>query len=397
MSPTTSRRRSSRALPAAAALGAVLSVCLAACSSGAAGSSSPAASSSGGSPATSSGFRQAESLAQTYSQASASIGITQPVGKPIPANKTIVLIGAGKSGEGTIITYQGFDQAAKVLGWTVKEIQPPEPTPQDLQQAMDEAIQLHPDAVAIAAISESAVAPQLKQLQAMHVPVLSTTGPDPTGGLLTLQLMGVDGLSQKASAVADQVLAGMGQPGEIAVVGIQGYSIIQDYSVGFTSEVSKLCPACTIKQTLVPLDSLGTTDGTDIVNFLRANSGVKAMFVAYDGMDTNLFSAARSTGITLPKTYSLALLPESIQNLADGNLAASSPLDFAELGWRLADAMARIFTGQTASALTVDARYERPVIWSEANKNVPAAPSGDSFPAVVPSYPQQYEKLWGKS
>jgi ribose transport system substrate-binding protein len=354
------------------------------------------ASAAGSPTATSAGFQHADSLAQTYSQAPSSIGITQPVGKPIPANKTIVLIGAGESGEGTIITYRGFDQAAKVLGWTVKEIQPQEPTPQLLQQALNEAIQLHPDAVAIAAIPEAAVTPQLKQLQAMHVPVLSTTGPDPSGGLLTLQLMGVDGLSQKASAVADQVLAGMGQPGEIAVIGIQGYSIIQDYSEGFTSQVSKLCPACTIKQTLVPLTSLGTTDGTDIVNFLRANPGVKAMFVAYDGMDTNLFSAARSAGITLPKTYSLALLPESIQNLADGNLTASAPLDFAELGWRLADALGRIFTGQTANALTVDTQYERPVIWSPADKNVPAVPSGNNFPAVVPGYEQQYEQLWGK-
>lgn len=391
MTVSNARRLCRTAVPATIVLAAALALGLTSCSSGAGTSSSGT-----GTPADTAGIQQAQSLAQTYSQPPDSIGITQPVGKPIPANKTIVLVGAGRSGEGTIITYGGFEKAAQVLGWTVKQIQPDLPTPQDLQQALNQAIQLHPDAVAIAAVEEASIAPQLQQLQAMHVAVISTTGPDPTGGLITLQLMGTDGLSQKAAAVADKVIADMGRPGDIAMVGLQGYKIINDYSKAFRAEVNNRCPSCAIKETELPLTSLATTAGSDIVNFLRANPHVQGLFVGYDGMDTNLFSAARSAGVTLPKTYSLAVLPESMSNLASGQLAGAAPLDFAELGWRMADALARMFTDQTATALGVDVQYERPTIWSVSNHNVPVAQSGNAFPAVMPGYEQQYQKLWGK-
>jgi ribose transport system ATP-binding protein len=60
--------------------------------------------------------------------------------------------------------------------------------------------------------------------------------------------------------------------------------------------------------------------------------------------------------------------------------AASSPssVDYPEMGWRDADALARIFTGQTASALSQDVVYERPVIWSDQYHNVPDLASGSS-------------------
>jgi ribose transport system substrate-binding protein len=409
MNATTPRRRALRTVPAAIAFAAVLVLGLASCSSSGNGTAKSANDPAGGGSASGSagdslsdsssasgGFQQAESLALSYSKAPTSIGITQPVGKPIPSKKTIVLVGGGASAGGTIYAYDGFKQAASVLGWTIKEIQPQEPTPQLLQQALNQAIQLHPDAVAISAVEQAPIVAQLKKLQSMHIPVIETYSPDPVGGPITMQLMDATAQARLTTAVADKALADMGQPGEIGMIGLQGYQVVQTYSKGFSSEVAKLCPSCTIKSTQVPLASLGTTDGTDIVNFLRANPGIKALFVGYDGMDSNLFSAAKAAGVTLPKVYSSATLPTSIENLASGALTASAPIDYYELGWRQADAFARIFTGQTASAQQQDVQYPRPMIWSKSFDNVPAAPTGNAFPSIVASYQAQYKKLWGK-
>jgi ribose transport system substrate-binding protein len=341
------------------------------------------------------GFKEAKALVADFREAPESIGITEPVGKPIPSDKLIVLVGAGKSGQGTILSYEGFNEAAEILGWEVKEIQPDLPTPELLQQALNQAIQLKPDAVAIAAVPTAAVASQLAELKKMGVPVISTTGPDPTGGDLTMQLMGTEGLSEKATAIADQVLADMGEPGTVGIVGIEGYQIIQDYSEAFKKEIKRLCPSCTIEQTLLGLTSLATTAGSDTVNWLRANPDIKALFVSYDGLGTNLFPAAKSVGVQLPKTYSLALLPESLATLDAGTLTATTPLDFAELGWRMADTLARVFTGQTEAAQEIDAQYARPVIWSSTYDNVPAEVDG-GFPSVVEDYRAQYQELWGK-
>jgi electron transfer flavoprotein beta subunit len=303
---------------------------------------------------------------------------------------------AGQGAVGTELVYTRFKQAAKLLGWNVTSLYPALPTPQDLQQALNQAIQLHPDAVVIAAVDDSDFQTQINTLHSMHIPVIADFSPDPTGGPITLSLMGAAGQAALTRVAGAKAVADLGGQGELGIIGLQGYKIVQEYDAGFYAEVRQTCPACTIKETDLPLTSLGTTDGSDIVNFLRANPGIKALMLGYDGVGSDLYTAAKSAGITLPKIYSSATLPTGVQAALEGELTATVPMDYNDLGWRDADALARIFTGQTASALTQDVMYERPVIWSEQYHNVPSLPSDNSFPGVLTSYQAQYEKLWGK-
>ena len=372
-----------------------LAVGLAACSSsGSSGSSSASAGTDAA--ASSPGLKAASAIVSADTSAPTSIGITQPVGKPIPAGKHIVLVYSGQGAIGTQLAYTPFKAAAKVLGWNVTSLYPALPTPQDLQQAMNQAIQLHPDAVVIAAVDDAAFQSQIKTLASMHIPVISDFSPDPTGGPITLSLMGAAGQGELAKVAGAKAVTDLGGKGEIGVIGLQGYKIVQEYDQGFYNEVKATCPACTIKETDLPLTSLGTSDGTDIVSFLRANPGIKGLLLGYDGLGSDLYTAAKSAGITLPRIYSIATIPTGVQAALAGELTATVPVDYADLGWRDADALARVFTGQTASALTQDVIYERPVIWSGQYHNVPSLPSDNSFPTVVSSYQAQYDKLWGK-
>jgi ribose transport system substrate-binding protein len=375
-----------------------LAITLAACSSGGSSSSDNSSSATTNSQASASspGLKQAEAVVSADTSAPTSIGITQPVGKPIPTGKHIVLVYSGQGAVGTELAYTPFKAAAKVLGWDVTSLYPAVPTPQDLQQALNQAIQLKPDAVIIAAVDDSSFQTQINTLHSMHIPVISDFSPDPTGGPITLSLMGAQGQAALTAAAGAKAVADLGGKGELGVIGLQGYKIVQEYDAGFYNEVHQTCPACTIKETDLPLTSLGTTDGTDIVNFLRANPGIKGLMLGYDGVGSDLYTAAKSAGITLPKIYSSATLPTGVQAALEGELTATVPVDYNDLGWRDADALARIFTGQTASALVQDVQYERPVIWSQQYHNVPALPSDNSFPGVVTSYQAQYEKLWGK-
>lgn len=382
-----SAKKNTRGVRSRAALGAGLVVALGLVTS-ACGSTS---SNSSSDPAFAKAAADAKSLVAKYSAAPTSTGITQAVGKPVPADKTVVIIGGGQGAAGTDLAYDSFKSAAGTLGWTVKAINPQEPTPQEMQQALSQAVQLSPDAVIISAVEVAPIKSQLDQLAAKGVPVISFFGSDPAGGPLTLQL---DNGKERSAAMADLAVSNLAKPGKIAVIGLQGYQIIEDYVNAFTAEIKRICSQCSVKESDVSLESLGTTSGTDIVNFLRANPDVQSVFVGYDGMDSNLFAAAKAAGVKLPQIYSQGTLPTSIQSLTSGDLAASSPIDYNELGYRMADALARIFTGQTASAQKVDVQYEQPLIWSKQFNNVPPAPSGNTFPDVFPGYRAQYESLW---
>ena len=378
-----------------AAAPVALAVGLAACSSSGS-SSSGSSSTDNAATASSPGLKQADTVVSADTSEPTSIGITQPVGKPIPTGKHIVIVYSGQGAVGTELVYTPFKAAAKLLGWNVTSLYPALPTPQDLQQALNQAIQLKPDAVIVTAVDDSDFQTQINTLQSMHIPVIANFSPDSTGGPITLSLMGSEGEGALAKVAGAKAVADLGAKGELGVIGLQGYKIVQDYTQGFYSEVRATCPACTIKELDVPLTSLGTTDGSDIVQFLRANPGIKGLLIGYDGLGSDLYTAAKSAGITLPKVYSIATLPTGVQAALEGELSATVPVDYSDLGWRDADALARIFTGQTASALAQDVIYERPVIWSEQYHNVPSLPSDNSFPGVVTSYQSQYEKLWGK-
>ena len=76
--------------------------------------------------------------------------------------------------------------------------------------------------------------------------------------------------------------------------------------------------------------------------------------------------------------------------MLNGERTATAPADYNVVGWQAADALARIFTGQSPKE---DLKYQSPVIWSKQYNNVP---SGSGFPATVANYQAQFKKLWGK-
>ena len=199
-----------------AGLPVALIVGLAACSSSGSNSSGASATSSASSP----GLIQAQAIVKADTLVPGSIGITQLVGKPIPAGKHIVLIYSGQGAVGTQLVYTPFKQAAKVLGWNVTSLYPALPTPQDLQQALSQAIQLHPDAVVIAAVDDADFRSQINTLASMHIPVISDFSPDPTGGPITLSLMGAEGQAALARVIGAKAVADLGGSGELGVIGL---------------------------------------------------------------------------------------------------------------------------------------------------------------------------------
>ena len=377
-------------LVSAALVVVLLTLAVAGCGSSSRSSSS-ATSQSAGSTSASSGSSStaaAERIVDQHIKDPTSIGPQTPIGKPIPTGKRIVAINCGP--EGCALTMDAFKQAASVLGWNVTELTPTQPTPQLIQGVFDQAVRLHPDAVLTSALPLVAFRREAAQLKAAKIPLISVYGPDPTGGPLTLQIFGADGDNALARVIAAKTVADLGGKGTIATIVLSGYPIIAEYTAAYTTEVKKLCPACTFKSLTVQPTSLGTTDGTDIVNFLRANPGVSALFLGYEQLGEDLTSAAKAAGLTLPKTYSESTTTAGVQAVLDGERTATAPADYNIVGWQAADALARIFTGQSPKE---DLKYQSPVIWSKQYHDVP---SGSGFPATVANYQAQFKKLWGK-
>ena len=188
-----SRARSRRYRFAFVLAAVITALALAACgSSSSSSSSASASSSSGGGAATgtstgsgsssSSGLATAKSIVDQYSKVPASITVTKPIGKPVPGGKKVVFIDCGIPT--CTAVGDSLKQAAETLGWSYSSIAA-STTPSAAQKAFEQAIQDKPDAVAFTGIARADINPQLKQLAAMNIPVVTCCTTDATGAGLT--------------------------------------------------------------------------------------------------------------------------------------------------------------------------------------------------------------------
>ncbi len=335
---------------------------------------------------------KAAAAVAAFKDAPTTIGITEPVGKAIPSGKNLVVITAGPAD--TPDKVKAIEEAADVLGWTVKVISPESPTPQLIQQALQQAAQLSPDAIYLTAVDLTPLTTQLADLKDQGIHVVNFYGFDDQDDQVALSFASTADMAKLAATDADAALSKIDTPGPLGVVTIEGYATTDRYAKGFTDRVAELCPECTTVPIVLSLASLGGSAGTDIVNAYRATPDMKALFLAFDGLGGALYPAAEAAGVDLPPVYSIAPRVTSLGNLESGDLTASMAIDETDMGWRSVDALARLFTGQPESAK--ESQQLPTQIWSKEYGNVPALPADGFQPVLVPDYKDQYIALWGK-
>jgi ABC-type sugar transport system substrate-binding protein len=373
--------RSARRGLAASCLAAALVATTAACGSDDSDEASGAASSSQAAI-----VKQAKEKVEPY-VAVDKIGPTEPVGKPIPKDKTIVYVNCGQPACTNMS--KAFNEAAAVLGWNVEEIQAL-PTPEEVQAAFDEALRRKPDGIWSAGFGRALYARQLDQAEQLKIPIMSVTGNEETGeGGITFEPLGPKEAAKSTAILADKAIADMGGEGQAGTVLLGGYPIVKTYTESYENEIKNACPNCTVKRLDIQPTSLGKDAAQNIANFIRANPDMKSLFLSYDLMGSGLTAAAKGAGVTVPKTYSWAPDAPGIQALNSGERTASNLMPYNELSWQIADAFARLFTGGSVSA---SQPLQNVLVVSKDFDNVP--PTGEPFPSSVADYQTQFKALW---
>lgn len=397
-------RRAALALCALLAVFATASV-LAACGGGDSSTSSESASTESestgaeteattesSSDPTAEGLAYATEKVEEASKPPTHIGPTEPIKKPIPSGKTIVSVNCGA--ESCTNTEEGLKEAAAVLGWKVKTINA-EPTPQAIQAAYEEAVREQPDGVTSLGQSKESFERQLKELDEAGIPFVSAYGPNPEGEGVTLQIVGPlpGGKAETDPAMkllADKAIVDSKGEGEIGVAVLTGFPTPAQFAEAFEEEIAEHCPKCSTKQIEIAPTAIGKTSETELVNFLRANSGIHYLFLTYEALATGLAQASKVAGIEAPKTYSWAPVGLGDEALRTGESTAAVPQGEPELGWQIADAFARLFTGENPQ----ESKKLQPwTLWGKSVNNLP--PEG-SNPEIIVGFQKQFEELWGK-
>jgi ribose transport system substrate-binding protein len=271
-----------------------VSLCCAACGSSkgtsqASNASSSSSSTGGGNVAAASAV-----LAKLASGDAAPFPVTQPLAKRLPAGTKF---GFMECDDGQCVQFaQILQQAVKQLGAQLTIVKAQQSASSE-QSAMSSIIAQKPAGVIVAGVAPDAIAPQLNQLNKLHIPVVSV-------GLVGASRYGItfdpgdnpvynldDGYAEAAWVVVH-----MHTPNAVFY-----YTPEVPFSAyveqGFDSEMKTLCPSCTVRNVDIPVADYETTAPSLVVTDLQAHPSTNVAVFALAEAEVGLPSALKTAGL----------------------------------------------------------------------------------------------------
>jgi ribose transport system substrate-binding protein len=365
-------------------LGMVSVLAIAGCGGGESSTSSGGASGEAGESA----FPKAAKANAEFEKRPTSIGITTPIGKPVPTGKTIDFIQCGVPAcktEGEI-----FEAAASALGWSIKSINAGT-TPEEIKAAYEQAIKDEPDAVLGSGYPRALFEPELHQLEELNIPVIEFFVDDEAGNGVTAVIGGPKTSEIQGQMMADYILAhSTDKSMDIGSVITQGFETNIAASESLKALIAEECPECTVKMLEAPVSSTGNDLPQRIASFFSSNPDIEWASIAYSDMVSGLPTALKGSGVEDVNLTTVHVTPSVAPYMTNGEyLQSSVGASYDEVYWRGIDLLARLFAGVSYKEDLDDSTFP---FWTITKDTIPS--STEEF-SNVPDFEAQYKKLWG--
>jgi ABC-type sugar transport system substrate-binding protein len=378
---TPARSRIRRAVGVAAGT-LMVAVAAAGCGSS---SSSGGGSASSGSGTSSANIAAAQQVVTQAMQRPATITVSKPVGKTVPAGKKLVYISCGVS----VCQLQGqiVSHAAQMLGWTTSTVTT-DGTPTSVQAAYDTALRQGANAIVTTAALRAEIASKIPQLNAKGVVVSDCCSTDPLAAPFIYNTSTPPQAAVGGKYLAAEVVSDSKGKANTLYVNIPAFTILSSLGAEFKTAYTQYCPSCGYASIDVSLTQLAKAPNL-IVSYLRSHPSVNyvALSVANE-LDTGLPAALSAAGLSHVKIVGQGGGPTDFQYVASGQELALVPFDYYSVDYQMVDALARHFAGAPV-------QLTPPPMWLVTKANLPSSHSS-LFPNV-PSYQSQFLKLWGKT
>ena len=347
-------------------------------------------SNSGGSAAQSgggAGVAEAQTLTKQATTRPTSIGLTKPIGKPVPTGKKVVFISCGVEAceiQGNIIK-----QGAADLGWTAETIGT-DGSPEQLQNAFKTALRQGADGVIINAVNRASVAKQIEQAKKQGVAFVTSASVDEPGDGILANIADKRNSGNIGEHLAAQIVADSNGKANTLFVNISAFQILKALGDQFSSSYKKYCADCKYDALDIPVTSLGKDAPDRIVSYLRSHPQVNYVVLSVsNALGAGLPAALRAAGLAdKVKIVGQSGDSQTFQDLQAKNINSVAAYDYYEIDYLMLDALARHFAGAPVQHTSLP-------LWIVTPDNMPAEATKGLFP-VVGSYRDEFKKIWGK-
>lgn len=332
------------------------------------------------------GLQAAQEVVAEYSERPTEIPVTTPIGKPVPAGKTVVYINCGLPT--CTFQYGIVKEAAGHLGWTAKSLRTTG-QPESLKEVWNQIIQLKPDGVIYSGAQREPFDQQLREAEELGITVAAYSIPEPP----------TDGIQFVAATFEDQeatpklLAAWVADDSEgsanTVLVNLGGFPVLDYFKETFHEYYQEYCSDCEVDDLNIPLSALGTDLTQRIVAYLRGHPDIEYVALTDNSLNSALPAALKTAGIEGIKVVGAAATPETLQQMSRGELPVMTSFPYYEILYSDIDAIARAAAGvEVLDALEAPLPY-----WYITQEN--QLSSDQAYP-IVEDYQEQFKELWGK-
>lgn len=319
--------------------------------------------------------------------------VTAPLAKPAPTGLHIVFV--GHEYQQSVDQLTGLEEAAKVLGWSVKDLTYDLSNPATLQTSVESAISLKPDAIVIVGAVSEQYAAFLSKAQAAGIPLIAAYTPGKgQQGMYPILRPEVEYpyLAGRLTDVLAADAAAKGDTPHIVQLWNPPAAIFHNPgNQGVKDELAKVCPACTVH--LLGIELADMTSGAftqQVVSYLQSHPDVKYVIADSGQLANGLYPALSAAGLNDVTIYGIAGTEVQTKELAAGAKGAWTVQSFRLGGWIAADEIARVITGDKTDLW--DNEHLGYIINSDNAGDI----EDPTNPVIVADYQDEFKKMWGK-
>lgn len=320
------------------------------------------------------------------------IPITTPLPKAPPKGKKVIFLQC----ELPIcqLYTDGMKEAAEALGWQFEAqvFKSTEP-----EKGMQQAISQHPDYIGITGLPASLLKSQLKAAEAAGIPVVScgAAAPEKKGEEFAADCGHT--LVRDAEYGLSWIANDSGGEAHILGVTIPQYPSLNsetEYLAG--PEFDSVCPNCTYEELDVTPEEIGAGSVPQkVAGFIQAHPEIDYLYFTFNDLATGVPAVLQSAGMAgKVKITGGAATASVIKEIPDPMAAwTTEPVQYS--GWVMADALARIATGEGISKEYRELIATNPSWLLESTDAAESLkPTGYEWPGPE-NFQQQFEELWG--
>jgi ribose transport system substrate-binding protein len=284
------------------------------------------------------------------------VGVTVPTSKPPKQGLHFVYVGCAFP---TCVTFgDGIEAASKKIGANVTRVTY-QGTPEGIQSAFENAIQLHPDAIFSTGTPPSVTTKQREEMKQLGIPFIDNSAiyesdPKTAKGVVTGDPAPPAVLFEPASMVryfghllADWAIVKSNAHVKSIFVNVPDFPIVVPPQVGYKERLKELCSStCSNVDVNATLNDIGTAIPAKVVSALQQNPDTNYIVFTAGDFSLGVLPAIRAAGFTKVKLIGNSPIAANLDDAAKGGqdeawLGVSNYV----LGWRYVDAAIRVLNG----------------------------------------------------